>query len=479
MISLNRLLFPQFIFQEEVTLRDSKIPLYKLNWDEIDKIRRERYIKDIPDDVINAPVDNLYPFTTLPAPYNKWVKDMLFVIPSKYMEEIRRNARIGIIEWSQVRPFDTMIREICLEPAKQYIYVAFRLIVDCMYNKDTQYYYRGPDKAYATQALLYKFWSLQTGSGLIKDNAQFRRIEGYKNEKGDWWAPRPEIEKFIEVIKGHEQKLFKAKEKTEEKDAISDFFNSDHGIKILQIPEKVVTISIPIGDGKNFVTVKLRKIVLYNNTTPYPYFAQRYEMKAETNMDDPKVLKQSHQTFDMVLHKSKAIFKIKGIRVRGFSYSDVMKCASCDDPTDVVIRMSITTLETIGDSEKYKSSVVKNIDLERADDLVMEELGNKVIKKNGKIKLRSVMDDILEIQESTPVKEVNQTKIVAEPEGEYPEGLNDRFEYSMLQGPPPKDPFDFDIDPKNVKPWPVKEFERPKPPPTKASSDGQPVAHGA
>jgi len=456
MISFNSLLFPRFVFQEEVTLRDSKVPFYKLHWDEIDKIRRERFVKSIADGVEGIPVENLYPFTTLPHPYNKWVKDMTFAISNTYMEEIRRYARLGIFEWSRHKPIsDTMIRDICLEPAIQYIYVAFRLIVDCMYDKKVQYYYRGPDKAYAPQALLYKFWSFQTGSGLIKDHAQFRRIENFV-EKSTYWAPKPEIEKFFEVIKIHEKKLFKMKKTKDEKEEMSDFFSPGKIGKILQMPG-ISTVSIPIGDEKEFINVKLKEIVLLNQTCSYPNFAHKYEMKASTTLDNPDILKRTHRTFSLNLYKSKIALNLRGIRVKGYSLND----ATCRN--SVTIRMSIDSIETCPqeDCEYKHPSVVKNIDLEKADKIVLEELGNKVIMKKGRIKLRGVMDDVLGLQESTSVKDVDRSKIVAniytpDNNGEiYPEELKNRFDFCELQGPPPKDPFE--VDPENTKPYPTKE----------------------
>ena len=457
MLSLNRLLFPRLVHQGEAPLKDSKLPLYTLDWNPIDKTRRDRYVKSIVDEVKGIPIDKLYPFTTMPPPYNKWIKGLFFVIPHNYMEEIRRCARLGVIEWSTARPFDTMIKGICLEPAIDYIFVAFRLLADCVYDKKTEYYYRGKDKIFIAQALLYKFWSFQTGSGLIKDHAQFKRLECYRNVGLD----TPELEEFIKAINKHEKEIFKmiknkSTETVEEKDEIADFFNPDKSNKTLQIPN-TITQSIPISEDES-VTVRLKNITLYNHTSSYPYFVHRYEMTATTFMDNPEDLNGSYQSFNLKkLYKSNIAFKLKGVKVKG--YSTISEIDKGDSDETVRIRMYVGVIETspMEDIERKEIPVVKKIDLERADNLVLEELKNKVIKKKGRLRIRSVMDDVLMVQESTPVKDISESKIVAAStpdEDEYPDDLKDGFDYNMLKGPPPKEE-PFFVDPKNVKPWPT------------------------
>ena len=177
------LLFPRFVRTGETNFKsksgssDSKTTMvYQLDWDPIDKIREDRWYK------YQAQTSDSKFMGTLPPKYDEWVKGMQFAIPQHYMEEIRRCAHQASIEWATERHFDTMIREICLKPAISYAYVAFRLIADCMYDDQSNYFYRGDDKTIATQAMLYKFWSYQTGRGLLKDHAMFSRIEGIVNE---------------------------------------------------------------------------------------------------------------------------------------------------------------------------------------------------------------------------------------------------------------------------------------------------------
>lgn len=200
MLALNfSLLFPRFSPQGEVSFKswsDSQktTDTYKLDWDTIDNIKKERYNRNINK-------ESPYP-GTLPELYDNWVKNMIFAIPNTYKAEIRRCTHLALLEWGTNRPFDTMIREICLEPAISYIYVSFRLIADCLYDKEANYFYRGEDKAYATQAMLYKFWSFQTGSGLIKKHARFENLNHENNI----------VQDFLEVINKYEETNLKLKE---------------------------------------------------------------------------------------------------------------------------------------------------------------------------------------------------------------------------------------------------------------------------
>jgi len=122
---------------------------------------------------------------------------MIFAIPQTYMTEIHRCVHLALFEWGTNRPFDIMIRKICLEPAISYIFVSFRLIADCLYDKKTNYFYRGEDKIFATQAMLYKFWSFQTGCGLIKKHAHFERLNTENNT----------VKEFLKIINEHEKKF--------------------------------------------------------------------------------------------------------------------------------------------------------------------------------------------------------------------------------------------------------------------------------
>lgn len=221
MIRLGSLLFPSLVRCGETTFKSGSsgaTTLYRLDWNRADSAREASWVKWAG----NGPSTSNTAFYlckyhgTLPKKYDDWVKDMLFAIPQSYYDEIHRTARLGLIEWSTERHFDTMIREICLQPAIGYIFTSFRLLADCLYDEKTNYFSRDPDKVIAPQALLYKFWSGQTGRGLIRDHADFRRIESSvqctcgenekcsKCEKEDS-STSYHIRCFLKAIKEHEE----------------------------------------------------------------------------------------------------------------------------------------------------------------------------------------------------------------------------------------------------------------------------------
>ncbi len=157
----------------------------------------------------------------LPAEYDEWVKSLLFAIPINYLREIKRMAQVGLEDWDHYRPFDTMIREQCLEPAKAMIRCAFILLSDCVYNPEVEYYSRQSKVSLAEYVMPYKFWSHQTGRGVIRYNADLdeleKRLERYVNSEG---APisegdgktvfESEGRKFLAAIREHEARMDRA-----------------------------------------------------------------------------------------------------------------------------------------------------------------------------------------------------------------------------------------------------------------------------
>lgn len=112
----------------------------------------------------------------LPKKWDTWLNGFLFAIPEKYRDEIHRCSRLGMLEWCRALPFDTNIREMCMETAETYIKTAFKLIADCAYDSKKNYFYRGADKTVLSNVMLYRFWTHQTGRGLIWGKAGFNGI---------------------------------------------------------------------------------------------------------------------------------------------------------------------------------------------------------------------------------------------------------------------------------------------------------------
>lgn len=170
-------IFPHLVFLDEISLKsesDKTLKLYKLDWDEFDSAILKRHID------WNAkcwPSSNIPIIQKFDEYYEGILQSLRFAIPFSYLNEIRRVTQSAMVEWNTNRPFDTCVREMCLEPAISYIETAFKLLCDCAYDVETKYYYRADNKYILAPMLLYRFWQHQTGSGRITDHAGFESLK--------------------------------------------------------------------------------------------------------------------------------------------------------------------------------------------------------------------------------------------------------------------------------------------------------------
>jgi len=180
--------------------------LYTLDWDKVDKTKKESFMKWKTTRTSDAKFPG-----TLPEEYDNWVKQLTFAIPRHYLKEITSNTYKALIEWSSEYPFDTNIREMCLVPAIGHVYVAFDLIADCLYDATTNYFSRDPKKTITAQVMLYKFWSLQTGRGLIRDHAKFDKIEWLAKADSRFSddSTKFQVRSFFKAIDAYEKELDK------------------------------------------------------------------------------------------------------------------------------------------------------------------------------------------------------------------------------------------------------------------------------
>lgn len=218
----NPLHFPKLVRIGEVNFKAwsdsaSETTVYKLDWSQTEKNKKEHFYKWIKNSKTTFTCSPTEFVGDLPKEYDEWLKNFTFAIPVHYLERIRDFSRRGQETWTARYPFDTSIRELCYKPAISYIEVAFKLIADCIYDSETNYFYRGDDKVIVAHAALYKFWCFQTGRGLIEDHADFERLEfianfeGYGDERpvGDT-ALKITVKKFLNAIKEHNKVLDEA-----------------------------------------------------------------------------------------------------------------------------------------------------------------------------------------------------------------------------------------------------------------------------
>lgn len=174
--------------------------LYTLTWAEQEtELKQER-----------PKVDSLAKFglvdpktnTGLPLQYDELMWTTKFAIPKDYAAEIQRMTLAANNDWALERPFDTVIRERCLEPAIDYIWCAFYLIGDCVWDDEGHYFDRSWLSIAMPYMLAYKFWRGQTGSGLVCDHAKIDKLRSMVevNRGGHVTMPNETRAPIIELL---------------------------------------------------------------------------------------------------------------------------------------------------------------------------------------------------------------------------------------------------------------------------------------
>lgn len=203
------LLFPKLKFQKKVNIHgtgwDKDTVIYTLDWSKTDE-QKERLFNSWKTN--NHPDKKVWYVSTLPEPYDTLIKNLQFTIDGKYLREINRMSHNAFYEWNMQRSFDTMIREMCLEPAISFAQVAFRLLGDCIYNSDTNYYERDSTlRLIVPHLMLYKFWAHQTGRGLLREHSMFSKLENKPKLKKE---TEEELIKLYSILSIHEEEFNKS-----------------------------------------------------------------------------------------------------------------------------------------------------------------------------------------------------------------------------------------------------------------------------
>lgn len=147
-----------------------KVSVYRLDWDE-----KERLVKKSSCNW-NSDSASSECFEGLPPEYETWLKKLTFVLDRDFLREIRRCFRIAGKEWNRSYSFDSELTEACLKPAVSYISAAVTLLSARVYDPETEYYNEKPDHWIVRHALLYKFWSGQTRTGLVRIYSDFEEL---------------------------------------------------------------------------------------------------------------------------------------------------------------------------------------------------------------------------------------------------------------------------------------------------------------
>jgi len=140
----------------------------------------------------------------LPGIWDTKITELQFMLSPQYLKEIYDNVDQASLEWSSHRPFDTMVRDFCVAPAIAHVYVAFKLICDCVYDPETRFYSRDSARILFPHAMCYKFWMNQTGCGLVQDHPYWHRVECYATGNFLSTKIQEDVNQFIKDIDAYE-----------------------------------------------------------------------------------------------------------------------------------------------------------------------------------------------------------------------------------------------------------------------------------
>jgi len=215
--------FPHLTFLKDVSFKswseqNKTTKLYKLDWDSFDCAILKRYIEWNEKYWPGMPLPFIHKFDDY---YENLLQSLKFAIPNHYLTEIRRVTQKALLEWNQERHFDTCVRDMCLGPAIKFIQVAFRLIADCTYDENTNYFFRANNKYLLDHMLMFRFWQHQTGSGNLEDHSDFDKLKSklnwlksIKNNPENWQERKNKeiasLERFLEHFKNQCNKIDKA-----------------------------------------------------------------------------------------------------------------------------------------------------------------------------------------------------------------------------------------------------------------------------
>jgi len=151
----------------------------------------------------------------LPEPYDTWFDKLVYAIPYKYMVGIRQYANLARYVSNIDKPFDSAVLDNDTE--KGCIRDIASLLKDCVFDQNTEYFYRGDDRCLVQHAFMYKFWSAQVGYGMIQRFAHIPELielysHTYDDEGGVRHTYAPMVDDFVESLVTLEKDITKRTE---------------------------------------------------------------------------------------------------------------------------------------------------------------------------------------------------------------------------------------------------------------------------
>jgi hypothetical protein len=169
----NSLIFPRMVEEDQV---DRKI-LYSLDWAKQRQVLRSMDTRERRDELV-------------PPDYLPWFYDLQFLVSPSYRIEVRRCVKMATLEWDRPLPYDTGVRETCLETAAAFVHTAFYLLADCAVQPETRAtWYKRKDRILVLPCLLIYFWQNQTGRGLTWGKAGLDVLKAHYSEPSQICSP--------------------------------------------------------------------------------------------------------------------------------------------------------------------------------------------------------------------------------------------------------------------------------------------------
>jgi len=187
----------------ETTQKVSNLHRYRLDWNDVDQRKFREYQTWVNDHWKQAFPEELTGQgpSTLPDVYDSYISGLEFAIPKSYMDEINYFSQLFVSDRMRNRPFDTIIRDMCLQASTAMINCAFKLLADCIYDKVKLCFWRGDetlDKWSAKSLMMYKFWRLFTGRGLVFEHACLDHLQKYAERNRE--EPNELCVRYTEVL---------------------------------------------------------------------------------------------------------------------------------------------------------------------------------------------------------------------------------------------------------------------------------------
>ncbi len=171
------LLFPKLEYKRSIKLKHGgkdknyfTAGLYSLNWVKENNCNL--------DNVFGKPfLDEMSSKKRLPEEYLSIIDELLFAITPVYLHKICRFCQSADKELNINLNENDGLFELSLRPIIAYVEIAFKLLADCIIEKNKDYFTRNYTlKTIVFHSMLYIFWGRYVGKGMLGDFSGIYRL---------------------------------------------------------------------------------------------------------------------------------------------------------------------------------------------------------------------------------------------------------------------------------------------------------------